>query len=221
MARRTAVRLSRAQRGSVRVALISASPLVLAGLRAGLGELAGIDVIAEGQSLADGDDAALAGADVVIVDLSAEAVAAREAHGFGEGPALVVLADEQSNPINAWLEEGVTVLPRAASIDMIAGAACAAAAGLVASSRQMMGQALRFARLGERDASSEFEPLTAREKEVLAQMTLGLGNREIADVLQISPHTAKFHVAQIIAKLQATSRAHAVAKALRAGLVEQ
>jgi DNA-binding CsgD family transcriptional regulator len=39
--------------------------------------------------------------------------------------------------------------------------------------------------------------------------------------LQISTHTAKFHVAQIISKLDANSRAHAVAKALRAGLVEQ
>ncbi|MEO5843447.1 MAG: trypsin-like peptidase domain-containing protein [Caldimonas sp.] len=37
--------------------------------------------------------------------------------------------------------------------------------------------------------------------------------------LGISAHTAKFHVAQIIAKLQA-QRAHAVAKALRAGFVD-
>jgi DNA-binding CsgD family transcriptional regulator len=75
--------------------------------------------------------------------------------------------------------------------------------------------------LGARDGASDFEPLTPREREVLAKITLGLGNREIADALQISTHTAKFHVAQIISKLDANSRAHAVAKALRAGLVEQ
>jgi DNA-binding NarL/FixJ family response regulator len=62
--------------------------------------------------------------------------------------------------------------------------------------------------------------LTAREHEVLARMSEGLGNRAIAQQLHISTHTAKFHVAQIIAKLAASSRAHAVAKALRAGLVE-
>ena len=63
------------------------------------------------------------------------------------------------------------------------------------------------------------ERLTAREHEVLAQMSHGLGNREIAQALHISPHTAKFHVAQIIGKLDASSRAHAVAKAYRYGLV--
>jgi len=64
------------------------------------------------------------------------------------------------------------------------------------------------------------DPLTPREREVLWKMSLGLGNREIAQALHISAHTAKFHVGQIIAKLDASSRAHAVAKALRSGLVE-
>jgi DNA-binding CsgD family transcriptional regulator len=64
------------------------------------------------------------------------------------------------------------------------------------------------------------EPLTARELEVLRHLARGERNREIGAALAISEHTAKFHVAQIIAKLRASSRAHAVAKALRAGLVE-
>jgi DNA-binding NarL/FixJ family response regulator len=64
------------------------------------------------------------------------------------------------------------------------------------------------------------EPLTPREQQVLAQMALGLHNREIAESLHVSAHTAKFHVAQIIGKLNAHSRAHAVAKALQAGLLE-
>jgi two-component system, NarL family, response regulator YdfI len=55
---------------------------------------------------------------------------------------------------------------------------------------------------------------------VLEGLAQGLGNKAIAESLHISTHTAKFHVAQIIAKLDATSRAHAVAKALRAGLLE-
>jgi DNA-binding NarL/FixJ family response regulator len=76
-------------------------------------------------------------------------------------------------------------------------------------------------RVGERRASSPgFDVLTPRERQVLAAMSNGLGNREIGGALGISAHTAKFHVAQIIAKLQAQSRAHAVAKALRAGFVD-
>jgi DNA-binding CsgD family transcriptional regulator len=91
----------------------------------------------------------------------------------------------------------------------------------VASSRALIRAALQDSGHNElRTSASDFEPLTPREHEVLAKMSLGLGNREIAQVLHISPHTAKFHVAQIIAKLDASSRAHAVAKGLRAGLVE-
>jgi DNA-binding NarL/FixJ family response regulator len=206
---------------ALRVALISTSPLVLAGLRAGLSELGGVDVAWMGQTLADWQDAGFARADVAIVDVGADAVPAPDALGISGGPAFVLLADKQSNHAHSWLEEGFTVLPRDASLEMIAGAAHAAAAGLVASSRQLWVDALRFARLADCDGALDFEPLTPREKEVLAKMTLGLGNREIADALQISTHTAKFHVAQIISKLDANSRAHAVAKALRAGLVEQ
>jgi DNA-binding CsgD family transcriptional regulator len=51
-------------------------------------------------------------------------------------------------------------------------------------------------------------------------MSHGRSNREIGGALGISAHTAKFHVAQIIAKLDAQSRGHAVAKAMRAGIVD-
>jgi DNA-binding NarL/FixJ family response regulator len=205
----------------VRVALISTSPLVLAGLRAGLNELEGVDVVWMGQTLADWQSAGFTGADVAIVDVGADAVAALDALGHCAGSALVLLADDQSTHINSLLEDGFTVLPRNASLEMIAGAAHAVTVGLVATSPQLWSDALRFARLGDCDGALDFEPLTPREKEVVAKMTLGLGNREIAQALQISIHTAKFHVAQIISKLEANSRAHAVAKALKAGLVEQ
>ena len=158
---------------------------------------------------------------MAIVDVGAEAAGTLDTLGDCAGPAFVLLADDQSNHVNSLLEEGFTVLPQDASLEMIAGAAHAAAAGLVATSFQRWGDALRFARLGARHSAMDLEPLTPREKEVVAKMTLGLGNREIAHALQISIHTAKFHVAQIISKLEATSRAHAVAKALKAGLVEQ
>jgi len=55
---------------------------------------------------------------------------------------------------------------------------------------------------------------------VLELLGKGLTNAELGEALGISAHTAKFHVAQIIAKLQAQSRAHAVAKALRAGFAD-
>ena len=61
--------------------------------------------------------------------------------------------------------------------------------------------------------------LTPREVEVLAAMADGASNKVIARRLGISFHTAKFHVASILAKLDADSRTEAVALAARLGLV--
>ncbi len=63
------------------------------------------------------------------------------------------------------------------------------------------------------------ESLTHRELQVLKMLADGLANKEIAGQLGISRHTAKFHVAQILAKLGAGSRAEAVAIAIRRGLI--
>ncbi len=63
------------------------------------------------------------------------------------------------------------------------------------------------------------EPLTTREREVLRLLASGLGNKEIAGKLKISEHTAKFHVASILGKLGAASRAEAVSIGMRNGLI--
>lgn len=61
--------------------------------------------------------------------------------------------------------------------------------------------------------------LTARELEVLGAMADGASNKTIARRLGISFHTAKFHVAAILAKLDADTRTEAVTKAAQLGLV--
>jgi non-specific serine/threonine protein kinase len=61
--------------------------------------------------------------------------------------------------------------------------------------------------------------LTPREREVLTLLTEGRSNHAIAETLFISPRTAKNHVAHILAKLGASSRAAAVAYAMRHDLV--
>jgi DNA-binding NarL/FixJ family response regulator len=73
----------------------------------------------------------------------------------------------------------------------------------------------------KRDVASLVETarLTPRELEVLAAMADGASNKAIARRLGISFHTAKFHVAAILAKLDADSRTEAVAKAAQSGLV--
>ena len=62
--------------------------------------------------------------------------------------------------------------------------------------------------------------LTARELEVLALLAEGASNKTIARRLAISVHTAKFHVASVIDKLDAIGRTDAVAHAARLGIID-
>jgi DNA-binding NarL/FixJ family response regulator len=59
--------------------------------------------------------------------------------------------------------------------------------------------------------------LSAREREVLALVAAGISNKGIARELQVSPNTVKFHIAAILEKLGAATRAEAVVAALRRG----
>jgi DNA-binding NarL/FixJ family response regulator len=63
------------------------------------------------------------------------------------------------------------------------------------------------------------EELTAREREVVALVALGLSNAEIAERLVVSPATAKTHVGRAMSKLRAHDRAKLVVVAYEAGLV--
>ena len=64
------------------------------------------------------------------------------------------------------------------------------------------------------------KPLTAREEQVLRLIAAGAFTSEIAAQLWVSETTVAYHVRQILAKLEANNRAHAVAIMLRAELPE-
>jgi DNA-binding NarL/FixJ family response regulator len=65
-----------------------------------------------------------------------------------------------------------------------------------------------------------FQQLTAREREVVELVALGLTNCEIADRLIVSPKTAKTHVSRAMTKLGVHHRAALVATAYQNGLVD-
>ena len=70
-----------------------------------------------------------------------------------------------------------------------------------------------------REGGAQTEPLTPRELEVLALISEGLHNSEIAGRLFVTERTVKFHVSSILAKLGADNRTEAVALAARRGLI--
>ena len=62
-------------------------------------------------------------------------------------------------------------------------------------------------------------PLTQRETQILNNIATGKSNKQIAYLLGIGEQTIKNHVSAILRKLNANDRAHAVALAMRSGLV--
>jgi DNA-binding NarL/FixJ family response regulator len=64
------------------------------------------------------------------------------------------------------------------------------------------------------------DDLTARELDVLRLIRDGYRNKQIADQLSISENTVNFHIKNLVDKLQANDRTHAVTIALRRGLLQ-
>ena len=60
-------------------------------------------------------------------------------------------------------------------------------------------------------------PLSEREQQVLSMVAEGYSNKTIADQLAISERTVKNHVTNVLVKLQASCRTHAVVTAVRQG----
>jgi DNA-binding NarL/FixJ family response regulator len=69
-------------------------------------------------------------------------------------------------------------------------------------------------------APSIEEDLTDREQELLNLVAQGLSNRAIAHSLAISENTVKYHMKNILGKLDVQNRAEAVARAIHLGLID-
>jgi DNA-binding NarL/FixJ family response regulator len=127
----------------------------------------------------------------------------------------VILADGQSNALQVIAggdPNACGMLPTGAAPRQIDAALRAVAAGLSVH----VPDDGRFSALDENEAPS---PLTPRELEILIALSEGLSNKAIARRFDISQHTVKFHAESIFRKLGASTRADAVAKGLRKGLV--
>ena len=66
--------------------------------------------------------------------------------------------------------------------------------------------------------SIELAGLSDRESEVLEALCQGMSNKEMAEVLFVSPETIKSHVSTVIGKLGVKDRTQAVISAIRAGM---
>ena len=62
--------------------------------------------------------------------------------------------------------------------------------------------------------------MSPRERQILHEVREGRSTQEIGELLDISPYTVKNHVQNILRKLGATTRAHAVTQALKLGMLD-
>lgn len=67
--------------------------------------------------------------------------------------------------------------------------------------------------------TTEENPLTKREQEILALVAAGKSNQEIAEILYIAPGTVRVHVHTILQKLEVRDRTQAAVLAIQQGLV--
>lgn len=67
---------------------------------------------------------------------------------------------------------------------------------------------------------NDHHELTSRERDVLRLVVRGMSNKEIGDKLNISPHTVKSHLSNVLEKLNLNGRVEAAAWAIRHGLLK-
>jgi DNA-binding NarL/FixJ family response regulator len=130
---------------------------------------------------------------------------------------IVLLTDER---LESWdFRDSVRArLPAQATPAEAFAALIAAAQGLTVLTPAQAESMLNISAIPQ-NIDALIEALTPRELQVLRIMAQGLVNKEIAEQLGISEHTAKFHVASILGKLGAATRAEAVAVGIRKGLI--
>ena len=128
---------------------------------------------------------------------------------------IVGLVGEDTAVSNLWASGLRNILNRDSNAEIILATAQAALNELIVLAPNFV-ELLHFNRDNEFETIPE---LTPREKEVLQLVAEGLTNKAIAQQLDISDHTVKFHINAFMSKLNAQSRTEAVVKATRMGLI--
>jgi NarL family two-component system response regulator YdfI len=209
----------------IRVFIVAASLLARAGLENLLaardvevvGSAATIEILAD--QLSD------TAPDVVLIDSSGEPLETLMgtilASGLASDVSIAILADGMTPAASTdALRAGIrAALPGDISPEQLVAALQAVANGLLILHPSHAEEGLASSSAPANALDELAESLTSRELEVLQMLAGGLSNKEIAARLNISGHTAKFHVASILGKLGAGSRAEAVALGIRRGLV--
>lgn len=207
----------------LRVLIVSANPLARSGLAVLVEGMTGMKIVG---ATGVAEAASMAGQllpDAVLLDAGdgepEELDAIARLATAQPGLPIVALASDHGALSQALSFGASALLPAAVDAPTLAAALRASARGLVSIARTDLGSLLRQDERIEPARHAPAETLTPRELEVLQWMARGLTNRQIARRLEISEHTVKFHAGAVLGKLNARSRAEAVARAIGLGWI--
>lgn len=138
---------------------------------------------------------------------------------------LMLLSTNEQDVLVTAVQHGVTgFVTKESPLSELIAATQAVHSGATIVPQRMLGPLLR-ALMSERKHQEEglrrMSRLTRREKEVLAMLAEGADNDSIAEVLVISPQTARTHIQNILAKLDVHSRLEAATLAMQKGFSEE
>lgn len=203
----------------IRILLADDHPFLRAGIRAELAEEDDILIVGEAGT---GDEVMALCAelmvDVLVLDLSMPGPPPRETVAFlkqhcPEMKILVLTAYQEEAYIRGMLALGVKgYLLKDEATEALVDAIRAVQRG----ERWFSQPVLEKMASGFRSETNEM-PLTTRELEILKLLRQGLTNKEIAYHLRIAERTVRYHVENLLDKLQARNRPEAVANAIQKG----
>lgn len=202
-----------------RLLIVSDDPYARAGLAALLHDVTGCQVVGQVASyeITENGEVELDGyqPDLVLWDLGWEN--GRKLPEWQDVPVpLLVLLGDDNRTADLWNLGIRAIVRREIAVERLETAVHAAAAGLVILDPTLPHT---FTPIIQTAETTPPEDLTPRERQVLHLLVEGLTNKAIAQQLDISEHTIKFHVNALMNKLGAQSRTEAVVRATRLGLI--
>lgn len=208
----------------IRILIVDDHAVVREGLVSMLSQFDEFEIVGTAQDGREGLAAAASLApDVVLLDLEMP-----EMHGLdvlaqltereGERPRVIVLTVHDDDDLVLRAVRGGAdgyVLKHVSQEEL------AAAIKRVAAGGRSFDDVVVSAFLKERQIEEERSRLSAREVEVLQLVADGFSNKEIAQHLFLGLATVKTHLNEVYRKLEVSDRAHAVAVALRSGIIDR
>ncbi len=205
---------------AVRVSVCALDPITTAGMADLLGTRASVRVV---------DDPARDGIEVVVAAferLSADAVTALREVALELGKPIVLVTDriEEGGLAVAVECRVAAILPRSAATDSrVADSVRRAASGTPSPPSTLLDRLTAHAERLHRETLTPGEPpgsaLSSREIDVLRLMADGLDTQEIATELSYSERTVKNIIYAVTDRLRLRNRSHAVAYAIREGVI--